>query len=249
MVTKNDIINGLVKIGIGKGDTVLIHSSLKSFGRVEGGVDTLLDALLEVITPDGNLMAPTLTGNENLSKDNPPVFDVVNTPCWTGIVPETFRKRPEAIRSLHPTHSVAVIGKDAEYLTACHETCHTPCGPNSPYDKLVKMNGYILMLGVDLESTTHFHYIEELVGSEYHMQRDWVDAKIILPDRTERIVTIKLHQYGTEREFMRMEKLLIEKDVLSKSQIGEATIRLIRAKEFTEVMVEQLQKDPNCLVK
>lgn len=247
IVTKEDIIKGLKGLGLKKGDTILVHSSLKSFGYVDGGADTVIDALLETVLPDGNVMVPTLTGNAYLSKTNPPIFDPYNTPCWTGIIPETFRKRKEALRSKHPTHSVAVIGKDAEYLIECHHCCQTPCGVNSPYDKLVKMNGYVLLLGVDLESVTLFHYVEELMESDYHLQKDWVDAKIILPEGV-RVVTIKIHSYQSPRKFMRMEPYLIENNAIKFTKIGNADIRLIDAKKFTELIIKKLEQDPYCLL-
>ena len=93
MITKEIIINGLKELGLKQGDTVLVHSSLSSFGYVDGGADTVIDALLETVGKEGTVLVPTLTGSEHLSAENPPVFDVRNTPCWTGKIPETFRKR------------------------------------------------------------------------------------------------------------------------------------------------------------
>ncbi len=247
IVTKEEIITKLKDLGLKNGDTILVHSSLKRFGYVEGGTDTVIDALLATVLPDGNVIVPTLTGSEKLNKGNPPVFDPRNTPCWTGIIPETFRKREESVRSLHPTHSVAVIGKDAKYLTECHHYCQTPCGVNSPYDKLVKMDGYVLLLGVDLESTTLFHYVEELVESDYHLQKEWVDARIILPKR-EMAVTIKIHSYKAPRKFMKMHPYLVENNAIKFTKIGNSDIRLIDAKRFTELMIKKLKEEPYCLL-
>ena len=62
----------------------------------------MIDALLEAVGPGGTVLVPTLTGNETLSPAHPPVFDPTRTPCWTGAIPEAFRKRPAAVRSQHP---------------------------------------------------------------------------------------------------------------------------------------------------
>ena len=134
-LTKEDIKRGLKKLGLKKGDLVLVHSSLSSFGYVVGGANTMIDALLETVGHKGTVVVPTLTGSEKLSVNNPPVFDPENTLCWTGKIPETFRKRKEAIRSLHPTHSVAAIGAMAKELLRDHEKSITPCGESSPYRK------------------------------------------------------------------------------------------------------------------
>ena len=55
---KLDIISDLKKLGICPGDKVLMHSSYKSLGTVDGGIDTFLDALMELLGPDGTLMLP-----------------------------------------------------------------------------------------------------------------------------------------------------------------------------------------------
>lgn len=45
-VRKEDIKAGLRKSDLKKGDSLGVHSSLSSFGRVEGGADAVIDALL-----------------------------------------------------------------------------------------------------------------------------------------------------------------------------------------------------------
>ncbi len=40
-VTFNEILNGLKNLGTVECDIVLVHSSLSSFGYVEGGAETL----------------------------------------------------------------------------------------------------------------------------------------------------------------------------------------------------------------
>ena len=104
MVSKSDIEKRLREIGIKEGDKLLVHSSLSSFGYVEGGADTVIDALIESVGFEGTVLVPTLTGSAELSPQNPPVFDVLISPCWTGKILESFRSRKNARRSYHPTH-------------------------------------------------------------------------------------------------------------------------------------------------
>ncbi|MCX7766122.1 MAG: AAC(3) family N-acetyltransferase, partial [Candidatus Sumerlaeia bacterium] len=231
------------------GATVLVHSSLSSFGYVSGGADTVIDTLLEVVGETGTVMVPTLTGSEKLSVSNPPVFDVRHTPCWTGIIPETFRKRNEALRSLHPTHSVAAIGAQAKFLTEGHETCITPCGKDSPYHKLALVNGWVLLLGVDLNCCTLFHTVEEFANVPYHLQPEWVTAKIIDYAGVERYVKIKIHRYGSERDFPKMEPILLNERAISIGKIGKAIVRLISANKLIELTLKKLAQDPEFLLK
>ena len=246
-VTRSDIVRGLRSLGLRAGDRVLAHSSLSSFGHVEGGADAVIDALLDVVGEAGTVLVPTLTGNENLSAQNPPVFHVDNTPCWTGRIPETFRQRPDAVRSLHPTHSAAAIGADAMALTTSHIDSLTPCDELSPYGKLAALeNGLILLIGVGQNSNTTFHYVEELAGVDYHLQRGLVEARIesegaILSQH------IFIHAYGTARNFEVMEQVFIERGVQHFAQVGNATLRLIHAGGMVELTAKALRADRTIL--
>lgn len=248
VVTKQDIVTGLKNLGLKAGDSALVHSSLSAFGNVVGGADTVIDSLLEVVVPDGTIMVPTLTGSEKLCPANPPVFDVKTSPCWTGKIPETFRKRPDAVRSLHPTHSVAAVGAKAKYFTQGHEKSITPCGLNSPYHKLALADGYVLMLGVDLECCTLFHTAEELADVDYVNQKDFVNA--VVKDYQDKVLKLKLkiHKYGDKRNFQKMESILMEKNILKKGKIGGAEIRLIKARPFLDLTVKMLMQNPKILL-
>ncbi len=246
-LTKQDIIAGLQTLGLGTGQSVLVHSSLSSFGHAEGGADTVIDALLETVGASGTVLVPTLTGSESLSPDNPPVFDPVNTPCWTGRIPETFRQRPGAIRSLHPTHSVAAIGADAQALTADHIDSLTPCDNLSPYAKLAQSdNGYILLIGVNHQSNTTMHHVEELVGVQYHMQPGLARARIRV-DGQEIVRHVMLHAYGNPRHFNIMEPLYLERGIQRSGQIGQGALRLIHARRMVEITAQALRANHHLL--
>jgi aminoglycoside 3-N-acetyltransferase len=240
-LTKQDIIAGLQALGLSTGHRVLVHSSLSSFGYVEGGADAVIDALLETVGPTGTVLVPTLTGSEALSPDNPPVFDPIHTPCWTGRIPETLRQRPDAVRSLHSTHSVAAIGADAHTLTAEHIDSLTPCDQRSPYAKLAQSdNGYILLIGVDHQSNTTMHHVEELVGVDYHMQPGLARARILVNGQ-EIVRHIMLHAYGNPRHFNVMEPVYLERGIQRSGQIGQAVVRLVQSRAMVEITAQALR--------
>ena len=113
--TKADLKHDLAAMGLTGTETILIHSSMKSIGPVEGGADTVLDAWMEFFA-EGLLLLPTHTWRF-INEENR-VFDVRRSPCCVGILPELFRKRPGVVRSFHPTHSVAALGREAEAYVA-----------------------------------------------------------------------------------------------------------------------------------
>lgn len=126
VVTERDIIAALNDVGIRRGDVVIVHSSLKSMGYVEGGADTVIDALLKVLGEDGTLVMPTL-----IQKDFSNAYQTWNLdkPSDVGLITETFRKRDGVIRSDQATHSVAAFGPLKQYLTRDHGKYGKRMGP------------------------------------------------------------------------------------------------------------------------
>src|SRR3954447_21221118 len=92
-VTAAMLSDDLRHLGLGEGAVVLVHSSLSRLGNVKGGADAVVDSLLAAVGPAGTLLFPTLPGPERDGPDAPPMVDVRSTPCWTGRIPETARRR------------------------------------------------------------------------------------------------------------------------------------------------------------
>ena len=140
------------------GDSVLIHTSFRAFKPALNHPEEVIESILTCIGSRGNLMLPTF----NYSQPRPkPYYDRDTTPCRTGAVPEYGRQRDDAIRSLHPTHSVAVIGPDADELTHNHLNGRA-FGVSSPVDRLAQRGGQVLLLGVTHIANSTIH-----VGEEY----------------------------------------------------------------------------------
>jgi aminoglycoside 3-N-acetyltransferase len=232
-------------LGIEAGDVLLAHSSLSSFGRVEGGVDAVIDALLDVLGPDGTLVLPTHTWDRVNARN--PVFDAARTPCCVGHIPETFRRRPGVRRGLHPTHSCAAIGPRAEWLFEGHETQVTPCGPKSPYQRLMDCGGKIAFIGVTLAVNTSFHAVEELACVPWLFDR-FEMLYTVLPDGSRRAVPSRRHCDHMHRDFPSMEPVLESAGALVKGAIGAATVRVIDASGMERVVTPMLAEDPFLLL-
>ena len=158
MYTKEQLKKQVENMGLTGEETILIHSSMKSIGEVEGGADTVLDALIEYFG-HGLLLLPTHTW-KNINADSP-VYNPKETPSCVGLLTNMFLKRDGVIRSLHPTHSMAGIGKKAAEYLAGEENNNTPCTPGGCYDRLRSCGGKVLLVGVGHERNTFIHSVEE----------------------------------------------------------------------------------------
>lgn len=249
-VEKKQLIDELQRLGISTGTEMIVHSSLSAIGYVVGGAETVIDALLETVDiHHGTVIVPTLTGTVEDGPSHPPHFFVKDSKCWTGIIPETFRLRPEAHRSLNPTHSVAAIGANAISLTAGHEDCWTTCGYGSPYYRVCRRGGKILLLGVTLDSNTTFHTVEEVVGTEYHLQPNPVICTMVDEFGKKLRRATMLHDWGTPRKFSEMEDVLLSEGIMVAGMIGEAKSYLIDAGLMLDFTCSKLRKNPLLFVR
>lgn len=155
------------RLGVTSGDTLLVHSSYDAFVGFTGKPSTVITVLQEAVGTEGTLLMPSMafTGTAVDYVRKAPPFDVARTPSRMGLITELFRRMPHVIRSVHPTHSVAIWGRDANALAEGHHRCGTPCGAGSPFARLLERHGKILMLGADIDSLTFFHSVEEMFES------------------------------------------------------------------------------------
>lgn len=170
-VTVDSLVADLHELGVEPGDTLLAHAAMSSLGWVAGGAPAVVDALREAVTAAGTLVMPThSTQNADPSDwENPPLpadwiapvkdalppYRPAVTPAnRVGAVPECFRTYPDAIRSRHPTLSFAAWGADAEAVVADHPY-DDPMGEGSPLATVYDLDGRVLRLGTDANTSLH----------------------------------------------------------------------------------------------
>jgi aminoglycoside N3'-acetyltransferase len=235
-LTQAAIREGLRRLGLGPGDDLMLHCSLSSLGHVHGGTEALIDAVLGTVSPGGTVLMPTLP-------DIYQPFDVRTSPSTVGKVSEAFRLRPDALRSRHPSHSVAAIGPRAAEYVRGHEDV-LPTGPGSPYDRLRRNHGWVLLLGVDHDRNTMLHLAETIAGSAYLR-----DATVQVVTEGGDIAPVTLHKmaYG-HRQFISLDRGLSQAGIQRLGHVGTAVARLMRADELVAFALERLRQDPAALL-
>ena len=252
-VTKQQLIADLTELGLPCGSVVVLHSSLKSMGHVKGGADTVIDALLDALGPEGTLVVPTFSYCFLGRGDSVP-YNHVETPSETGLIAETVRLRPEAVRSFHPTHSVAAIGKLRDEITPGHLSC-TPLGENSPLHRVALHGGWVLLVGCGQKSNSFVHVAEVLAGMAYPRVFCWYHCgwhpKALFQDDAgdpvlagaERALDI-YECPGDSKAFPRIEPRLRENGALREGKVGQADAQLARATDIASVVAGLLAEDP-----
>ncbi|MEE3235494.1 MAG: AAC(3) family N-acetyltransferase [Candidatus Latescibacterota bacterium] len=155
-------------LGLKPGELVFVHSSIDQL-RPDFSFIKILPMLRSVLGEDSTLLFPSTQLSERPEQwfSRGEVFDVHRSPTSMGLLPELARRLPGAQRSLHPTHSVTAIGPEADEFVSTHHEDIYPCGPLSPYGKLVEKGGIILGLGVNTDILTQLHSAEDELKSEF----------------------------------------------------------------------------------
>ena len=188
-VTRDDIRRGIRELELGE-RTVLVHSSLRSFGRVAGGADTVVDAFLDegvtlvvptfaatvygVSPPEG--MRPERNGYDYDVVHESPGRDRVFTTASNelsrsmGAIPAAVLARPERVRGNNALCSFAAVGPRAELVRE-----QRPLDVYAPLRILAARDGFVLLAGVELERMTLIHLAEERAGRT--LFRRWANAE------------------------------------------------------------------------
>lgn len=237
-ITKDRIISDLKKIGMRKGDHVAVTLSLKSIGFVKGGPEAFIDALLETVGPDGTIMMNTFTLSFPPSKIlSNYIFDPEITVSYTGLVPETLRKRKDAIRSQHPSCSVAAIGKLATYLTEDHDESSNPY---MPYSKLAQIDGKYLCIGLGNRLVAVRHEAQRRAG----LFKVPLFAAVKYRNGKGKIKIFFYKQPPCTENLPKMVPILDKMGILKKGKTGHASSILASAKELLNTMAGLLKKNP-----
>lgn len=181
-VTKSQLLNEIQNLGLSEGQTVMLHASVKAIGHITEGPKTILDAVLEILTPRGTLMMLVgwadnpynkigVSFQDNIDKwpenerrtfyDTCPAFDPEYSSADTrkmGVLAEYLRNYPGSIRSRHPL-GYAAVGKLAHCVLKDQQWQYRE-GTGSPLEKLCDVGGKVLLLGAPTETVTLIHSAE-----------------------------------------------------------------------------------------
>jgi aminoglycoside 3-N-acetyltransferase len=165
----------LRRLGLSEGAVAMVHTRMSALGRVIGGSETVVRALLDAIGPHGTLMAYASWAEHVYSAEDwpaehreayvatPPVFDAATAEVDRayGRIPERVRTWPGARRTAHPEASVVAVGARAGWLCV-QQPDDDAYGTRSPFARLVQAQGQVLMLGAPLDTITLLHYAEAI---------------------------------------------------------------------------------------
>ncbi|MHC1695264.1 MAG: AAC(3) family N-acetyltransferase [Eubacteriales bacterium] len=245
MHTKQSLINDLKELGVNPAGTLLVHSSMRSIGQVEGGADTVLDVLCEYMS-EGLLVLPAHTWSQINAEYN--IYDPATEPSCVGLLTNLFLKREGVKRSLNPTHSVAALGRGAEDYLSGEEEYDTPLHYGGCWWKLYARDAQILFLGCSPKRNTFLHGVEEWNNIPNRLTEDYQQLKIRMPDGTLLDRPVRRHfapDMDVSENYDKIIPVLQAKGHVKSGRVGDAGCVLIPARAAADITSELLAKNPN----
>ena len=243
------IMEALQSCGAFKADLLLVHSSLSACGSIEGGPATVISALRSWISHRAVLALPTHTWSYPDKTGVAPIYDYTSTPSLVGAITNYYWPQSGVVRSLHPSHSLAASGPGAEELCAGHESCETPCGAGTPYQRIAEGYSSVLMFGATLDSYTLFHTAEDTAHVPYLYAPEQVTLRTRRKDGVIQSIKMWRQDMTVARRFAATVDWLSEQGLVVRRKLGLGELLFIpNAKALHEMMVEMLRRDPLFLV-
>jgi aminoglycoside 3-N-acetyltransferase len=231
LVHRDALIQQLLDLGVQPGGVLLVHTAFSKVKPTEGGPIGLISALHSALGPDGTLIMPSMSYDD----DHP--FDRTKSSCHEmGITAETFWRLPGVLRSDN-NHAFAAVGPLAERILAPHPI-DIPHGLGSPVGRVYELDGQTLLLGVNHTSNTTIHLCENMAGVRYRRDKYLTILKDGKPVRFDYREIDHCCQ-----NFSVVDGWLDENGLQRRCDVGHAEACLIRSRDVVEIVTRRLKEN------
>jgi len=243
-VSREEIYNQLKSLGLSKGDNIYLRCDIGKIGKIDNkSPRIILNIILDIIGEKGTLVCPAFTQTSKIGRPLPPVVHR-HSPSNTGALAALLIKSDNAIRSLHPTHSMISIGNAASKYLKDHKA-YRPCF--SPLKSMMQDNAKMLLIGC-LESSPGFSTVHlaqyELGLTKKHWLRFFYRASY-LNNSGNKTAYVLPEAPGCSRGFGKFYKIYEKAGILQRGHIGKASSMLIDMESAYNIEKEILTKSPN----
>jgi aminoglycoside 3-N-acetyltransferase len=275
--TADVLAEDLGKISIA-GKVAGVHSRLSSIGPIAPSplsdaeekkgmkpfAKTVINAFLLALGEKGTLFVPTHSNNTaaavrstNIKVENGKIIDDGYyqphiSPSNVGLFTQSILYDDRSLRSLHPTHSTAAIGPEAEYLVKDHAPHTQPVGIENAFAKAIGLDGIIMFIGDVLKANTTFHAYETLLLPD--LAPYFPGAAAVKDQGLKRLIRLTwcphLHRdfYAEGKRQTRSFTGMREAGLLHQAKLGNANLYYFYAKETARFFAETVfPEEPDIL--
>ena len=245
-----DLLDDVSRLGLEPGDLVVVHSSFRALGRPGGAPADLIRTFMEALGPGGTLMMPTFTYSYAGLWEMQPFDRDASPGLLNGILSETLRRYPRALRSAHPTYSVAALGRYAEAITRNRDAA-SALGFGSSYETAHQLGAKVLLLGVGNDRNSMLHYAETVAGVPY-LDIPWRaitgQTALVLKNGAPVEAPLPPEYPGCSLGFGVADAYLEEQGILKRGKIGSAASLLMSSEAMVAAVAARLRREPGWLL-
>lgn len=248
VITPDDIRSALQEVGVTQGQIIYMHVDLAKVGAVsgtkskDGFCSAYLDAIRDVIGPEGTVVMPTYT--TQVAR-----FDIdfiwEETPTLLGLLPEYLRTRHESLRSIHPLSSVTALGPAQEAICANNST--TNFGWNSPFHRMLEIGARVVTIGLPSGYLVGFaHQLEAMCGVPYVYNKLLKWVPIVKGKRVDKVfsATVRHLDLDIQYELGRHVRNLRKSGSVQSTRLGDSWVHATDYTTNFKMAADQLATDP-----
>jgi aminoglycoside 3-N-acetyltransferase len=251
-VSRQNVVDVFRHLGIMAGDTLMVHSSLFTIGRLPAGeeleniLNGFVDVILEILGDEGTLIVPTFT----FSFCKTGLFDLRESKSEMGALSEIVRKRPPARRTHNPVHSVAIIGNKRDFFLQANP--NTSFGQGSIFD-LIHQDGSVKFLTVGIpnpaNAITYVHYVEEACKVPYRSIKTFCGTVRTENEMSEQQIDFFIRSHPEEVIFnqQRCYGLVRDAAICVEQKLGNSIACVIAERDYYRVLRKAIAEDPRIL--
>ena len=241
-ISVDSIVSDIRSLGVSPGDTLFVRANFGAIGRVKGGRNVILDALLETVGPDGTLVTLAYTKSFLFRPPKDYIF-TAETESYAGALPNTMLKHPRALRSKHPTNSIVAIGAKARSIVDGHDE-HSRA--YEPIRKLVELNAKMMLIGI-ADSSPGFT-TAHLAEQDLKMYRRVIFPKLYgayYLDKNDNVSLFRRKDVGLcSSSYRKFYSYYVDNEILLSGRVGKAYSILVEAEPAYQIEKAILKKNP-----
>jgi len=245
--TQEKIFTSLRKVGLKKGDTILICPQLYTFGKLHGAVSNkkyykiFFNTIKSIVGLNGTICINSYSFQTTRHGKN---FYLEKTKCTSGEFSEYIRGLKGSSRSMHPSFSVSAIGKNKKKI--CSNNSNTNYGYNSPYDQMLKLNAKVLNLGMEPGYNPYQHVAEFLYGVPY-LYNKLLNVKCFKRGKKinkQFFSHVRYLDLKWNYDMKIINKKLKENKIYKSAKLGSGKIYCFYASKYLKLVLQLLKKNP-----
>ena len=185
------LLRHLKKMGISKGDLLIVHSSVDALKTFNCNESQFIDHLIELVGETGTIAFPAFPEESLLKEENGlKIFDTKRSVAWTGMLPNLLLRKKGAIRSPFPCNPLVAFGAQAEEMMVRNLETVYPHGKGSCWGFCAEKHAKVLFLGIPtFHSNTILHVVEDYQPEFW--PEDWYIEQEYLVKNNDELIRVK----------------------------------------------------------